>query len=719
LIAVNKAWDDFAKDNGPTTLEHTSTGSNYFAVCEKAIADGDEIAARALEGILSVLNKERQTFELEYPCHSPTQQRWFILQVNNFGIDEQKVVISHQDISARKIAEAAQKQLEMRYRQIVETAQEGIWLIDENNKTTFVNDKMAKILEYSREEMIGKPNTYFMNDAGKEIAVSALGNRRNGIKEVVVMPYVTKSGRNIWTSISANPIFDDKGIYAGALGMVSDITMKILTEQHLENVNQLAGIGHWEVDLIKNSILWSPITRNIHEVDNDFIPDLQTAINFYKSGSDREAIAEALEKAIENGTPWDLELQIITANGNERWIRSIGEAEFVNGKCIMLYGKFMDIDKRKRNELDIVKIYKERNTILESIGDAFYAINKEWIITYWNKQAEKILGLSRDEVIGKDIRVIFADAMDGQAYIYYTKVMQENTVQHFEDLYEPMNVWFDISVYPSSDGLSIYFRDISERKFAEKKLKALNKTLKKNSRELAISYKGLEQFSYIISHNLRAPLANIIGIAEAMQDENYTPEELREFVALFSNSAFKLDTVIKDLNHILHTRNNLIDSKKPVCFSELVEDIKISILSVIADESVIIQTDFSQVNELLTTKSYLYSIFHNLITNSIKYKQPDVHPIICIQSKRLNDNIILSFKDNGIGIDLSNKGDEVFGLYKRFHHHIEGKGMGLFMVKTQVEIIGGTIEIISEVNKGTEFIITLPEPINDETHLTS
>jgi signal transduction histidine kinase len=104
----------------------------------------------------------------------------------------------------------------------------------------------------------------------------------------------------------------------------------------------------------------------------------------------------------------------------------------------------------------------------------------------------------------------------------------------------------------------------------------------------------------------------------------------------------------------------------------------------------------------------MYSIFHNLITNSIKYRQPGIAPIIEITSTVHQGKIDLVFKDNGLGIDLKRKGTEVFGLYKRFHHHVEGKGMGLFMVKTHVETIGGTISIESEINKGTTFTISFP-----------
>jgi signal transduction histidine kinase len=126
-------------------------------------------------------------------------------------------------------------------------------------------------------------------------------------------------------------------------------------------------------------------------------------------------------------------------------------------------------------------------------------------------------------------------------------------------------------------------------------------------------------------------------------------------------------------------------------------------------QNVRIITDFSAVDEYTSIKSYIHSIFYNLIFNSIKYSDPSRMPVISVTSKRENHKIYLIFKDNGMGIDLDKKGEQIFGLYKRFHNHIEGKGMGLFMVKTQVEILGGKITVKSQPNQGTEFEIEFPE----------
>lgn len=164
---------------------------------------------------------------------------------------------------------------------------------------------------------------------------------------------------------------------------------------------------------------------------------------------------------------------------------------------------------------------------------------------------------------------------------------------------------------------------------------------------------------------------------------------------------------MQDLNMILQLRSSDADYQEPVNLQNLVDDIKMA-SDFQENERVQIHTDFSASGKLTAIKSYVYSIFLNLISNSIKYRQPDRPCIISITSHVKQDKIILVFKDNGIGIDLKKFGPEVFGLYKRFHLHIKGKGLGLFLVRTQVESLGGTISIDSKEGEGTEFRVELP-----------
>jgi len=137
----------------------------------------------------------------------------------------------------------------------------------------------------------------------------------------------------------------------------------------------------------------------------------------------------------------------------------------------------------------------------------------------------------------------------------------------------------------------------------------------------------------------------------------------------------------------------------------LVDAIKTSINNTIVNENVKFNCSFNEVESMFTIRSYLYSIFYNLSSNSIKYRQTGIAPVITITSHKLKNKIELCFKDNGKGIDLVRNGSQLFGLYKRFDTTMEGKGMGLFMVKTQVEALGGTIQIKSKLGEGTEFTI--------------
>lgn len=253
----------------------------------------------------------------------------------------------------------------------------------------------------------------------------------------------------------------------------------------------------------------------------------------------------------------------------------------------------------------------------------------------------------------------------------------------------------------SVKGIVANYRDVTERKEAE-----LNEA--QMTRDLVQRNKDLEQFAYIVSHNLRGPVANILGISHILRQGGTSERDRAEALAGIFVATSRLDEVILDLNRILDTKQEINNKKEIVVFQDIVDSIALSIEGIIQKNNVTIQTDFTQVHSILTIRSFLQSIFYNLISNSIKYKQPNVDLMIQISAAPDSEGVKLVFADNGMGIDLATQGSKVFGLYKRFHpKHAEGKGMGLFMVKTQVESLGGAISIQSEVNKGTAFTIEL------------
>ena len=492
------------------------------------------------------------------------------------------------DITARKGAEEKQKQDEARYRQIVETAQEGIWTIDANEKTNFVNKKICEMLGYTPEEMMGKELYDFMDAEGKEYAMECMERRRNGVKENLDIRYVTKGGEDLWANISANPIFDATGNYEGSLAMVTDITKRRIDEKAVK-----------------------------------------------KSEANLRAIFDNTDSAyILIGN----ELTIISFNAlAQRY------SEEINGQTL---GTGAHISN--------------------------YFSEERWLFI-----KEIIARAAAGENVGYELSHTKSDGS-----VIWNKVRWLN-VKNSEN---------------KSWGFILVNKDITEEKIAALELERI-------TADLIQHIKDLEQFTYIISHNLRAPVANIIGLSDMLGEPDLDPDMKRAVVERVSASIKNIDTIIQDLNHILQARELMIEKRETVYFNELVETIKTSIHNTVVDEKVQFDCCFDEVEAMFTIRSYLYSIFYNLASNSIKYRQVGVAPVISIKSYKVGDKIELRFKDNGKGIDLDKNAGELFGLYKRFDTTMEGKGMGLFMVKTQVGSLGGTIQIKSKLGEGTEFVI--------------
>lgn len=233
-------------------------------------------------------------------------------------------------------------------------------------------------------------------------------------------------------------------------------------------------------------------------------------------------------------------------------------------------------------------------------------------------------------------------------------------------------------------------------------------TLDQENMELTKRNRNLEQFTYVISHNLRAPLANLMSLTELLKDVE-TGGEAAQLIKGLNTSILTMHNVIKDLNHTLQVKQELNQRREKVYFQSLMDEIIVSINNLVLQEGVRVRYDF-QIPSLLTVRGYIYSIFYNLTLNSIKYRREEEAPLIQVKSELENGMVKITFQDNGKGIDMQKNGDQLFGLYKRFDTSKEGKGMGLYMTKTQIEDLGGHVSVESQLGLGTKIFICLPIP---------
>jgi signal transduction histidine kinase len=221
--------------------------------------------------------------------------------------------------------------------------------------------------------------------------------------------------------------------------------------------------------------------------------------------------------------------------------------------------------------------------------------------------------------------------------------------------------------------------------------------------ELMLSNAELEKFAYVASHNLRAPVVNIISLLSLYNKENPSAKDNLYIIDKLDSTTKNLHNTLKDLIQVVSSKSVGMDTQE-LNIEQVYEEVKESISELIIRTETTIYTHF-EVKEIYYSQKVLNSIFINLLTNSIKYKRPETPAIIEVSTRFKNNKIELRITDNGLGINLKKHGEKLFGLFQRFNPNIEGSGIGLHIVKKQVETLGGEIKVESTVNVGTTFYI--------------
>jgi signal transduction histidine kinase len=246
------------------------------------------------------------------------------------------------------------------------------------------------------------------------------------------------------------------------------------------------------------------------------------------------------------------------------------------------------------------------------------------------------------------------------------------------------------------------------------KIQSINKDLKidvenrthelqEANKELVDQNTQLEQFAFIAAHNLRSPVARILGLTNLIRISDNDSDKELAFEKLVT-STNDLDHVIRDLSNILNIKKhnrNIEEVDLHVSFSRVTRILE----KELEESGTQLVSSFSEEPTVYAVGPYVESILFNLISNAIKYSDPERKPVIQVRSVQEEGFICLSVSDNGLGIDLSKYKQSMFSLYKRFHLHREGRGLGLYLVKTQIEALGGYVDVKSELNSGTTFLI--------------
>ncbi|MFZ6051289.1 ATP-binding protein [Halocola ammonii] len=499
-----------------------------------------------------------------------------------------------------------------------------------------------------------------------------------------------------------------------------ETTLKLNSEniaKHLRTTFQKATGYDMEVDSFPvdhNHLLNELIGKRTHLITSDPSEIEQIIHSHYKKDTDKTIDAPKIRRSLKIKTMGLLPMVVED--------ELLGVATFTAPKVISAFEKesisrFINHVSfalaKQRSEEKVHEQKKFFESILHNAPGQIAVISDKGKFSFINKQAVKNDEL-RNWLIGKDDFDYCKEKNMNNDLAHvrqemYQKAITSKTVTEWVDEHTDKNgekiyilrkyiPLFENGEFQYIVGNGINITAIKEAEHEKEKLiKDLNDRINE-----------LMQFNYIVSHNLRSPVANMLGLSKLIGMD--LPREKKDLIAeKMKESAESLDNIIRDLSQVLSARTPI--NKKVATFSliEVLEEIKNNLENQIADSGSIIRMDICpDADKMKTIKSYVQSIMFNLISNAIKYRHPDKKCVIEVSAERKGQFVIIEVSDNGLGIDIEKYGEEVFKLYKRFHDHVKGTGIGLHLTKIQTEVLGGQIEIDSKVDMGTRFRLTIP-----------
>lgn len=631
------------------------------------------------------------------------------------------------DISERKNAERQlfekQKQLEA----IIENTGDYIWLIDDNYRLLNANSSFRNSI-FENHNLVLKEGLSLIEDiptvAQDDIVLwkKWYDEALSGVAFIRENAF-TIHGETFYWENALHPVKEGDSIIGVAV-LSRNITARKHKEEEIRRSEEQLKFA---IEATKEGVWdWNITTKQLH-CNQAWYDILQYETNEirYESKDITNLIFDE-DKTSVYDTVWEVrkgkkdsfecEYRIKTKKGEMIWVRDRGSVveKYTNGEAKRIVGTLEKITERKLIELALQSQQKFIKKVINAVPSLIFVKDAEGhfvlvnsaFAQYYNTDVTSIIGKKDIDLVNNTNLLPVYEESD-KLVLTTGKSISLPETQSIDDktgeisYYQTVKVLLTIN--ENEKQILGVATNITDRKKAEAEKVKLLDSLMQNVQDL-------EQFTYMVSHNLRSHVARILGLASLLDKENKDNPFNDYIFTTVVDEATRLDSIIVDLNTIVAVRNSNDEKREEIKLKETCEAVLLSLKMDIEKCQADVKVKIPQSSKIYTIKTYTYSIILNLLSNALKYRSPERPLQLSITASTSEDQkyLCLSVKDNGLGINLSQNKDKIFGLYHRFHSHVEGKGIGLHITKTQIERMGGKIEIESELNVGTTFKVYFP-----------
>jgi len=615
------------------------------------------------------------------------------------------------NITEQKEGERALQQLKDRLELAVEGAQLGIWDWDMTTDEVEFNEQWARMLGHSADEIEPRLEEWerrvHPDDLGP--VEDVLSDHMAGETEYYDTEHRmrTASGEWKWIRTVGKVVERDAdGEPVRGVGIHLDIDDRKRRERELERTRTLieqaqesASIGWWEVDLVDESLTWSDEVYHIHEVPTDESVDVADGIAFYHP-DDRDVIEDAFDRLVADGESYDLELRIVTAADRVRWVRAIADPRFDDaGNVVGALGLFQDITERKEYEMTLESTREELRQIIDLVPDLVFVKNRDGEYLLANKATAEAYGKAPEAVEGRTEADIIPDVKDSAEFRQddleviesgEPKAIGEETLTTADGetrILQKTKIPYEVPE-TGEDAVLGYARDVTD-------LMEYERTLEQQRDNLTL-------LNQVVRHDIRNQLMVVESYTELLED-SLPDDRSRTYARTVIEAAKQAAEITETARDVTDVLLQVGADRTPM---SLRDELSGQIEQVRSDQdraTVSVDGDIPDVRVL--ADELLESVFRNLLTNAVVHNNKDVAEI-AVSTRVLDDAVRVSFADNGPGIEDRHKEK----IFQEGEKGLEsgGTGVGLYLVKTLIDKYGGDVWVEDNEPTGSVFVVELP-----------